>query len=56
VPLEGGVLDGPLFGDGEELDEPALFEPLVSAKATPGLDAIVTPTPRATASAPTRPM
>ena len=39
----------------DELDELAPAEPVVSAKATPGTDAIAAPTPRATASAPTRP-
>lgn len=48
---------GPLAADDEpeafELDEPS--EPVLSATATAGIEAIAMPTPRATASAPTRP-
>lgn len=39
----------------EELDPDAPSDPVVSAKATAGRDAIAAPTPSATANAPTRP-
>ena len=41
---------------GVELDELEPAEPFVSANAIAGVHAIAAPTPRATASAPTRPM
>jgi hypothetical protein len=48
------LLDAPAADDPPEVElGPA--EPLVSAKATTGVDAIAAPTPRTTASAPTRP-
>jgi hypothetical protein len=40
--------------DGEEVDDE--LESVGSARATPGIVAIAVPTPRATASAPTRPI
>jgi hypothetical protein len=48
-PLEGGP------DDDDELAPPEPVEPVVSARATPGTDAITAPTPKATASTPRRP-
>ena len=57
-PPDGDVpVDDPVFGDSvcvvvSDAESP---EPVVSAEATGCVEAIATPTPRATASAPTRP-
>jgi len=52
-PDDAPVEDNEEDPDDDEPVEP--FEPVVSANATADIDAIAAPTPRATASAPTRP-
>ncbi len=54
---EGPVDDSPAPDDvDDELESAPLPEPVESAKATAGTDAIAAPTPKATASPATRPM
>ncbi|GJF09130.1 hypothetical protein NGTWS1803_13840 [Mycolicibacterium cyprinidarum] len=50
---EEALEDASAADDGLEFSEP--LEPVVSAKATAGIDAIAAPTPNATASPATRP-
>ena len=56
-PEDGSDDPGPDVDDPDcdELEPVEPAEPVGSANATPGIDAIAAPTPNATASAPTRP-